>query len=112
MLEAADGEEALEIVRMPMASIDLLLLDVVLPDMDGIRLYVEISARRPGIPAPSCRPIPLRSSPPMARRTLQQLSSGNRSRAKSSLKVGEAIERRSIPRNLTEREVPFSREEH
>jgi hypothetical protein len=27
-------------------------------------------------------------------------------------KVGEAIERRSIPRNLTEREVPFSREEH
>ena len=51
MLEAADGEEALEIVRMPMASIDLLLLDVVLPDMDGIRLYVEISARRPGIPA-------------------------------------------------------------
>lgn len=36
MLEAADGEEALEIVRMPMASIDLLLLDVVLPDMDGI----------------------------------------------------------------------------
>jgi len=69
VLEAGDAEEALEIVRMPMASIDLLLLDVVSPDMDGIRLYVEISARRPGIPAPSCRPIPLRSSPPMARRT-------------------------------------------
>jgi DNA-binding response OmpR family regulator len=109
VLEAGDAEEALEIVRMPMASIDLLLLDVVLPDMDGIRLYMEISARRAGIPVlfMSAYPAEVLASSGQGNLTAPFLGKPF-TRDELITKVGEAIERRRIPRNLTEGEVPLS----
>jgi DNA-binding response OmpR family regulator len=50
VLEAADGAEALEVLRLPNAKVDLVLLDVVLPGQDGVALYADIAARWPGLP--------------------------------------------------------------
>ena len=46
MLEARDGEAALEIVGDEGGGIDLLVTDVVMPRMDGPTLAREIRARR------------------------------------------------------------------
>ena len=108
VLEAGDAEEALEIVRMPMASIDLLLLDVVLPDMDGMRLYMEISALRAGIPVLFMSAYPAEVLATSQENLTAPFLGKPFAREELITKVGEAIERRRIARNPTEPEVAAS----
>jgi two-component system cell cycle sensor histidine kinase/response regulator CckA len=49
VLEAADAEEALAFLAMPQSKVDLVLLDVVLPEKDGVALYAEICVHWPGV---------------------------------------------------------------
>jgi CheY-like chemotaxis protein len=50
VLAARDGEDALEIFMAHAAEVKLLLLDVVMPRMDGRVLYENICELRPGVP--------------------------------------------------------------
>jgi two-component system cell cycle sensor histidine kinase/response regulator CckA len=50
VLAARDGEDALEIFMAHAAEVRLLLLDVVMPRMDGRVLYENICELRPGVP--------------------------------------------------------------
>lgn len=45
---ATRGQEALD--QLPTATVDLVLIDVSLPDMSGIDLLVELQKIRPGLP--------------------------------------------------------------
>ena len=54
VLEARDGEDAMEIFMAHAAEIQLLVLDVVMPRMDGRALYDNISELRPGVPVLFC----------------------------------------------------------
>jgi CheY-like chemotaxis protein len=45
---AADGAEALELIRAGLG-VDLLITDVQMPGIDGIRLAAEAAALRPGL---------------------------------------------------------------
>jgi CheY-like chemotaxis protein len=47
VLEAEDGDEALEALFAPRASVDLVMIDVVMPRMDGVELAEQISERWP-----------------------------------------------------------------
>jgi two-component system, cell cycle sensor histidine kinase and response regulator CckA len=47
VLEAEDGEEALEALFAPRASVDLVMIDVVMPRMDGVELAEQIKGRWP-----------------------------------------------------------------
>jgi two-component system cell cycle sensor histidine kinase/response regulator CckA len=47
VLEAEDGEEALEALYAPKASVDLVMIDVVMPKMDGVELAARIWERWP-----------------------------------------------------------------
>jgi CheY-like chemotaxis protein len=47
VLEAEDGEEALEALYAPRASVDLVMIDVVMPKMDGVELAARIWERWP-----------------------------------------------------------------
>lgn len=49
VLDAVDGEQALEVSRQYAGPIDLLLTDVKMPKMDGLQLSAHISRERPGI---------------------------------------------------------------
>jgi two-component system, cell cycle sensor histidine kinase and response regulator CckA len=49
VLQAGDGEEALEVCRRHQGEIQLLLTDVVLPQMDGRTLYEAVSRLRSGM---------------------------------------------------------------
>ena len=49
VLEAADGEEALAIAARHDGGIDLLLTDVVMPNLGGAELARRLRALRPGI---------------------------------------------------------------
>jgi two-component system, cell cycle sensor histidine kinase and response regulator CckA len=49
VLDAVDGEQALEVSRQYTGPIDLLLTDVKMPKMDGLQLSAQISRERPGI---------------------------------------------------------------
>jgi hypothetical protein len=49
VLSAADGPSAIALADLDRDAIDLLLTDVVMPDMSGVELSREIRARRPGI---------------------------------------------------------------
>jgi two-component system, cell cycle sensor histidine kinase and response regulator CckA len=49
VLTAGDGKAALEVSRNYPGSIDLLLSDVDMPQMDGLELWQNIAAERPGI---------------------------------------------------------------
>jgi PAS domain S-box-containing protein len=49
VLEAVDGEEALQIARAQGGSIDLLLTDVVMPRMGGLRLREQLVGLFPGV---------------------------------------------------------------
>jgi CheY-like chemotaxis protein len=49
VLLASDGQEALEVSRSYSGHIDLLLSDVVMPRMNGLKLAVNIRAERPAI---------------------------------------------------------------
>ena len=48
LLEADGAEEALDVFRISRQPIDLVLLDVVMPETDGVELAEEILAHRPG----------------------------------------------------------------
>ena len=49
VLEAAHGAEALEIVRAEHRAIDLLLTDVLMPEMNGVTLARDVRSLRPDI---------------------------------------------------------------
>jgi len=51
VLLAADGTEALELSRHFAGEIDLLLSDVMMPGIDGLKLAAQIHEERPGTPA-------------------------------------------------------------
>ena len=48
VLEADGAEEALDVFRISQQPIDLVLLDVVMPETDGVALAKQILAHRPG----------------------------------------------------------------
>jgi two-component system, cell cycle sensor histidine kinase and response regulator CckA len=50
VLEAADADEALGLLSKLGGNVDLVLLDVILADNDGVALYADIRVRWPGIP--------------------------------------------------------------
>ena len=49
-LEAADGHEALAIVRDAPGSVDLVLTDIVMPEMGGPELARQLAELRPDLP--------------------------------------------------------------
>ncbi len=51
VLAARDGDDALEIFMAHATEVKLLILDVVMPRMDGRMLYENICEMRPGVPA-------------------------------------------------------------
>jgi len=51
VIEAANGEEAIELFKEHCDVVDLVLLDVVLPGMNGKAVYDGVSVLKPGIPA-------------------------------------------------------------
>ena len=50
VLEAADAEEALALVKNADQRIDLMMTDVGLPDMDGKQLATQVRELRPALP--------------------------------------------------------------
>jgi CheY-like chemotaxis protein len=50
VLEAADAEKALEVVKNADHHIDLMMTDVGLPDMDGKQLAAKVRELRPTLP--------------------------------------------------------------
>lgn len=54
VLTAADGRAALDIFRRSASEIRLVLLDLVLPDIDGEALFRAMRQIRPGLPAILC----------------------------------------------------------
>jgi CheY-like chemotaxis protein len=48
VLEADGADEALDVFRISQRPIDLVLLDVVMPETDGVELARQILAHRPG----------------------------------------------------------------
>ncbi len=50
VIEAADGPEALRVCRSRRIAVDLLLTDVIMPQMSGPRLAEQLTAERPGLP--------------------------------------------------------------
>src|SRR2546421_4415742 len=49
VLDATDGEHALEVSRGYPGSIDVLLTDVKMPKMSGLELSAQVTEERPGI---------------------------------------------------------------
>jgi DNA-binding response OmpR family regulator len=47
VLEAEDGDEALDVLYAPRATVDLVLIDVVMPVMDGVQLARHIQEQWP-----------------------------------------------------------------
>jgi len=50
VLEAANAHDALAVLRTQGVKVDLVLLDVVLPNKDGVALYADICVRWPRLP--------------------------------------------------------------
>jgi two-component system cell cycle sensor histidine kinase/response regulator CckA len=50
VLEAADGVEALELLRSPKASIDAIVSDIVMPRLNGVELMQAVSVSHPHLP--------------------------------------------------------------
>jgi CheY-like chemotaxis protein len=50
VLEAADGAEAIEVVRSRRGELDLVLTDVVMPAMNGTEVAACLCAEYPGLP--------------------------------------------------------------
>ena len=49
VLEAADGVEALEVMEANQGTVDIVVSDVVMPEMDGPTLFKELRSRNPSI---------------------------------------------------------------
>jgi DNA-binding response OmpR family regulator len=54
VLTAASGHDALETLRTPLAPIDVVLLDVRLPDLDGTDLCAWLRKLQPDLPVIAC----------------------------------------------------------
>ncbi len=54
VLEARTGKEAIDIVSQYEGEIEFVLLDVILPDMDGSLIYPKIMKKRPGMKVVVC----------------------------------------------------------
>jgi PAS domain S-box-containing protein len=54
VLEARSGEEAVKIAKSYEGRIDFVLLDVILPDMDGSHIYPQLIEARPGLKVIVC----------------------------------------------------------
>lgn len=50
VITARDGEEVIEIFEAKNGSVDLILLDAVMPKLDGRDVYFKVKARRPDMP--------------------------------------------------------------
>lgn len=50
VLEAADGAEALHLVRRRNGAVDVIVSDVVMPQMNGTELATRVAGEFPGIP--------------------------------------------------------------
>ncbi len=50
VIQAANGPQALEILAQPDTAVDLVILDVIMPDMNGRDCFKAIRARAPGLP--------------------------------------------------------------
>ena len=50
VIEAQDGEQALQMVRRPTAAIDLVISDVVMAKLGGLDLAKRLTSERPGLP--------------------------------------------------------------
>ena len=50
MFEAADGADALELLRYPDLRLDLVVTDLIMPRMNGMALADELDLLRPGTP--------------------------------------------------------------
>jgi PAS domain S-box-containing protein len=50
VLQAGNGEEAIELAKSALASIDMLITDMVMPRMNGRELSKSLRERRPGLP--------------------------------------------------------------
>lgn len=48
--EAADGAEALELIRHGVADVDIVLSDIVMPRVNGVQLLQSLSTLRPDLP--------------------------------------------------------------
>ncbi len=48
--EAADGAEALELIRLASAQLGVVVSDIVMPRLNGVQLLESISALRPDLP--------------------------------------------------------------
>ena len=59
VLEAKTGKEAIAITRNYDGPIDFVLLDVILPDMDGSLIYPKLMAARPNLKVIACSGFPL-----------------------------------------------------
>jgi two-component system cell cycle sensor histidine kinase/response regulator CckA len=99
VLEAADADEALAVLSARRAKVDLVLLDVVLPDSDGVALYADICARWPRIPvvfmsAYAAEILVARGQEDLTVPFLAKPFT----REQLTTKVGAAIERRRSPR--------------
>ena len=49
VVEAADGESALKLLRDPAAAFDVLLLDATLPDIPAADVFAAVAAERPAV---------------------------------------------------------------
>ena len=54
VVSASSGMQALEIYRLDQGNIDIVLLDMIMPEMDGSRLFREIKKLNPGVRAVLC----------------------------------------------------------
>jgi len=67
ILTAGSGAEAISIFRTYGSTIDLMITDVVMPEMGGPRLAAELLTEDPGLPvlfvSGSCEAIPFATSP-------------------------------------------------
>lgn len=50
VLEAADGHEALEMLRAGQVTVDLIVSDIVMPRINGVELMQAVSESHPGVP--------------------------------------------------------------
>ena len=49
-LEAADGQAALEVLRLQEDRVDVIVTDIVMPDMEGIELIMWLRKAHPSLP--------------------------------------------------------------
>jgi len=104
VLEAASGEEALDVLRLARGQVDLAMLDVVMPECDGVALAQQVRQQWPDqrILYMSAHPAEI-----LVRHGLTSLDvpflAKPYTRSEMMAKVREALERRQRSRSETER---------